>query len=192
VISILVNFACLLALAGRGAPAGLTKGLTKDLTKGLTDGPSKRWSKLLSLMWVIAIFAALGIRAVNKLPQELAEKRDTGQAQEVNTRNYLATGDAGHLHNKPFLHVPYPDPDRLISLLASPHLRAILPSNLTAPAANSELSLDPVTTSIKVKFGRLDGLCTLLLENFGFFIGLGLCISLGLVVYSVGGRKRTT
>jgi hypothetical protein len=156
VISILVNFACLLEISGRNILAR---------------------PRLLTTMWVLAIFAALGIRAVNKLPQELAEKSATGQAQEVNVRNYLATGEVAHLYNKPFLHVPYPDPNRLIALLGSPQLRAILPSNLTRSSGNIE-----ATSTQSKEGGRLDGFCNLLLENFVFFIGLGLCISLGLVV----------
>jgi hypothetical protein len=32
-------------------------------------------------------------------------------------RGYIATGDFGFLNGKPFLHIPYPDPNRLRSLV---------------------------------------------------------------------------
>ena len=42
-------------------------------------------------------------------------------------RGYIATGDFGFLNGKPFLHIPYPDPNRLRSLIDEPEIRSILP-----------------------------------------------------------------
>jgi hypothetical protein len=53
--------------------------------------------------------------------------------QLKNTREFIRSGELNVLQNKPFLHIPYPNPKRLASLLANPQLRAILPHSLAVP-----------------------------------------------------------
>ena len=114
-ISILVNFVCLILIA--------------------QDHIGKKyvWTIIGVSVWTITVLFSLGLYAGKRMPAELAEKRDTGLAQEINTRNYLATGDFIHLKDKAYLHVPYPDSKRLASILASPTIRAILPTNIRIP-----------------------------------------------------------
>ena len=52
--------------------------------------------------------------------------------QTANVRDYVRTKDFSHL-NQPFLHIPYPDPKRLRSLLDNPTINAMLPISVRAP-----------------------------------------------------------
>lgn len=122
-IAVLVNFLCLVVLAGefRGF---WRAALVLVLCAGLA-------------VLVHALVAQVG----RTLPHELETKRVTGLAQEANVRNYLLTGNLEHISGKPLLHVPYPSTERLASILASPRLRAILPANIRAPMA--PLAIEP-------------------------------------------------
>ena len=124
-IAVLVNFACLISVA--------------------QDHIGKRHGWTISAVggWTIAVLLSLGLDAVEHLPVLLAAKRDTGLAQEVNTRNYLSTGDPAHLKGKPYFQVPYPDSKRLASILASPDIRALLPGNIRLPLAHISIETKP-------------------------------------------------
>lgn len=113
-IGILANFACLILIR-----------------RNCTD----RWNKLANLgmmVWVAAILISLG-NHTDQVRSELIGKRNTGFTQEINTRNYLASGDFNHLKGKAFLDVPYPNPEHFASILASPVVRAFLPSKIRTP-----------------------------------------------------------
>jgi hypothetical protein len=56
----------------------------------------------------------------------LGEHRARVEHQTRNVEAYLRTGDPGHLEHKPFLHVPYPDPQRLRMFLDDPAIVAML------------------------------------------------------------------
>lgn len=122
-IAVLVNVLCLVVLAGE--------------FRGLWRGAIA----LLLCTGVAFLVYALITQIGKPLPHELETKRINGLAQEANVRNYLLTGDPGHISGKPHLHVPYPSTERLASILASPHLRAILPANIRAPM--TPVSIDP-------------------------------------------------
>jgi len=124
-VAVLVNFACLISIA--------------------RDHIGKRhgWTISGVGVWTIAVLISLGLHAVKHLPVDLAAKRDTGLAQEINVRNYLSTGDPAHLKGKPFLHVPYPDSERLASILASPAVRGILPVNIRQPLVHTSVESQP-------------------------------------------------
>lgn len=153
-IGILVNFACLISI------------VRDPMAK------QSRWTITGMRAWVTAVLLFLGLFAGIIVPTQLAAKRDTGLAQEINTRNYLATGDFNHLKNKPYLHVPYPNSERLAAILASPTIRAILPPNLSRPVTST--SIDSLAIGTPVVTGRLDALVKLLLANYLVFILLGL------------------
>jgi hypothetical protein len=55
--------------------------------------------------------------------------------QEVNTARYLLTGDPSSLVDQPRFHIPAPFADSLITVLASPTLRKVLPVSIRAPLA---------------------------------------------------------
>ena len=59
---------------------------------GPRHGPRRRL-RILTVLISLALFTS------KHVPTELCEKRDTGLAQEIDTRAYLATGDFNHLKN---------------------------------------------------------------------------------------------
>ncbi|MGA9032916.1 MAG: hypothetical protein WB402_10400 [Sulfuricaulis sp.] len=124
-IGILVNFACLISIA------------QEYICKW------RRRTVIAVIVWTVTGLISLGLNAVSHIPGELATKRDTGLAQETNTRNYLATGDFNYLKDKPFLHIPYPNPERLASILASPTVRMILPTNISLPLTPTSVDSMP-------------------------------------------------
>ncbi len=124
-ISILVNFACLISIAQEHI------------------GKRQGWTITAVSVWTVTVLISLGLYAGIRIPAELSGKRDTGLAQEINTKNYLATGDFNHLKDKPNLHVPYPDPARLASILASFDIRMILPTNISRPLMHDSFESKP-------------------------------------------------
>lgn len=114
-MGILVNFACLISIVQSGAEKRLY------------------WRGAALACWLLTVFMSLGRYANEHVWTELSSKLDIGRAQESNTRNYLASGDLKHLQDKPYLHVPYPDSKRLASILESPSIMAILPTNIRSP-----------------------------------------------------------
>jgi hypothetical protein len=125
-ITVLVNFACLIFI-GQGQVC-----------------KRRPWVIIGMLIWISTVLMFLGVSVGKTLSTELTAKRDTGFAQELNTRNYLATGDFVHLKDKPYLHVPYPDSQRLASILASPTICSILPTNISRPLTCTSIESKPV------------------------------------------------
>lgn len=124
-IGILVNFVCLISIA-------------QDYI-----GKQHAWTITGVSVWAVTVLISLGLYAGKHIPAELSAKRDTGLAQEINTRNYLATGDFNHLKDKPLLHVPYFNSERLASILASPDIQTILPSNIRPPLTATLIESEP-------------------------------------------------
>ena len=79
--------------------------------------------------------------SLGKLSADLQGRARQGLEQERNVRAYLCSGDIIHLQNKPFLFVPYPNPERLKSLLDNPAIRSVLPGNIYMP--NSQHPVEP-------------------------------------------------
>src|SRR5204862_300865 len=73
-IFILANFVCLLSL----------------MESNFFE--SKRKGELYSICWVLAVFVSFCINALPKILPQLQGKKETGQIQELNTHEYLATG----------------------------------------------------------------------------------------------------
>ena len=110
-IAILVNFACLISI------------VQDHLNR------QRGWANIGMAVWAVWVLFPL-----NKgLNQYLIHKRSASFAEEVNTRNYILTGNLGHLTDKPPLHIPYPDPKRLALILESSTIRDILPVNIRIP-----------------------------------------------------------
>jgi hypothetical protein len=119
-IAVLVNYVCLISIAQGHA----------EKRRG--------WVLFIVSFWIVAVFIFLGIRGARDIREALTYKLETSIKQELNTSNYLATGDFKHLQGKPQMDVPYPDPVRLASILKSSDILAILPTNLirlTAPVS---------------------------------------------------------
>jgi len=124
-LGILVNFACLILVA--------------------QDHIGKRhgWTITGVSVWAITVLISLGLYAGKHLPADLSGKHDTSLAQEINTKQYLATGDFNHLIVNPPFYIPYPNPERLASILASPTIRAILPTNIRPPLTAASIESEP-------------------------------------------------
>jgi hypothetical protein len=126
-VTVLVNFACLIFIE------------QNQIYK------RRPWVIIGMLIWISMVLISLAVSVGKNLPVQLTSKRDTSFAQELNTRNYLATGDFNsYLKDKPFLYVPYPDSQRLASILASPTIYAILPINISRPLAYTSIESNPV------------------------------------------------
>lgn len=124
-IGILVNFACLISI---------------------TQGHIGKWhgSTITCVsVWVVTVLISLGMYANKHNPNDLSAKRDNGIAQEINTRTYLATGDFKHLKDKPLLHVPYPNSERLALILNSSSIRTILPTKIRGSMAQTSIESKP-------------------------------------------------
>jgi hypothetical protein len=111
-IGILVNFVCLLMVA---------KNYIHKMRALTLAGV---------FCWTAAILISLGIHCVTDLPNWLANKRNDNYVEELNTRHYLASGNIQDLKDKGPMGIPYPNPDRLASILSWPEIRNILPGNL--------------------------------------------------------------
>ncbi len=129
-IGILVNFACFISLVQSNPP---------KRAKWLAAGVS---------IWVALIFISLGSFAKNYVWKDLDFKHSCSLQEEMNTRNYLATGDFGYLKDKPFLYIPYPDPQRLAQFLNWPEIRKILPDNIRPPLSPVSIESKPVDAFI--------------------------------------------
>lgn len=123
-IDVLINFTCLLVVVGEFAD-------------------TRRWAVLAVVGWTAVVLGGIGFTVHNHCVRDLKYRFDTAQAQEINTRNYVLTGDIKHLTDKPYLHVPYPQPDRLASILDNPLVRSILPRNIGVPLQGSLIGSVP-------------------------------------------------
>ena len=125
-VTVLLNFACLIFIG------------QNQIRKRRT------WVIIGMLTWIITVLISLGWSVGKTLPADLTVKRDTSLAQETNIRNYLATGDFSNLKNKPI----YYDPEGLASILASPTICEILPSNISRPLACTSIESMPVDSIV--------------------------------------------
>ncbi len=85
----------------------------------------------IGLTWVMVLGSgifALTAEAVRQLP----DMRSEFSARELNTRNYLETGDISYIRRR---EVPYPDAPTLRIRLSSAGLRALLPESARLPLA---------------------------------------------------------
>lgn len=107
---------------------GLIVGFASLLTLS-KDSSSRKVFYSAGTTWLCVV--AFGfITLSDNLANTLKFKAALSLIQERNVRNYLCTGDFQHLSNKPQLHIPYPDPVRLRSLLDNYAIRLILPGNI--------------------------------------------------------------
>jgi hypothetical protein len=92
-------------------------------------------------IWLTTVTFGFSMSA-GKLSADLQGRAKQGLEQEKNVRAYLCSGDIIHLQNKPFLFIPYPNPERLKSLLDNPTIRSILPGNIFMPHSQHPVGLD--------------------------------------------------
>lgn len=122
---VLVNFACMISLAQEHV------------------GKRRSWTLVSAAGWLIAVVIFLGLYSDKNVPTELAARKSNQLEQELNTRNFLATGDYDWLKGKSFPQIPHFKPGRLGVLLASPTVRAFLPPNIRPPLVATSIESDP-------------------------------------------------
>jgi hypothetical protein len=81
--------------------------------------------------WIV-IVGLVGLLTSTSWPA-IQQKRMQNIEQMKHTREFIRTGDLSVLQNKPALHIPYPNPERLALLLGHSQLQAILPHRLVVP-----------------------------------------------------------
>jgi len=143
-----------------------------------------RWRWLLILCVMVV---ALGAGTIRFGRIEYARARTFGEhlrRQTENTKTFLQTGDISALQDKPFLDVPYPDPQRLAILLSEPTIRSILHPDLTGRPLRQDLLL-PVWLSKIIRDVLL-----LVMHSGRIFIGIGIGMWLAVPVASQWSRER--
>lgn len=142
-IMILATFACFLLMLKEGSPEW-----------------KRRLFPLLAL-WVLMVSACLQIYNARPSWKEIKDWKNIKIIEEVNVRNYVASGDKGCLQDKGEYGIPYPSAGALASFLDSPEIRKILPADIAPPGR-------------PVKEGRFDGFVDAILAHYSLFLALGL------------------
>jgi hypothetical protein len=93
-------------------------------------------------LWLTTIFLGGSALAWTTLSRDIPAFAEVTVHQVENVRRFIVSGDMVALENKPPLHVPYPDPVALASMLSSAPIRAILPGSVREP-----IRLVPVSIS---------------------------------------------
>lgn len=111
-VSVMVNFACLVILAQQF---------------------KSKWRIVIvagSFIWLAVFASMIGNSASDNLPGALERRKMTAMVQQGNTKGFVVTNNMEFLNNKMHLEIPYPNAERLASLLNTPEIRAILPYNI--------------------------------------------------------------
>ncbi len=173
-MGLIVNFAALLAL--------LDVGWNRDRTY-------KTFLTLLAALWLGSVSVSMGMTAVKRLPVEINSKGENGRVETRNVGAYLKTGDISVLKVKEQLDIPYPDPDRLASLLSLPAIRGLLPPELIDDPVARDAARKQLWTKGKLrhiaKGLRRSGLAS---APYMIFIGLTLLFMVG-VLASLSTRR---
>ena len=133
-IDLLTNFSCMLVIVQERAAAW-------------------RWAVPAAAVWTVVVLGYFGADVHKHCGRDLQQRLETAQYQEFNTKNYVCTGDIRHLTDKPYLHVPYPQPDHLAVILDHPAVRTILPKNIGAPMEGSIIESGPGDVGIVDGYG---------------------------------------
>jgi hypothetical protein len=160
-VNVILNFACLLWIGSRD------------------DVKAPRIVVLSALLWTVPTVAMLSWRALAKLPAEIVERAVTSRIQTANLRAFLATGDMAALSGKPFLHIPYPTPERLAAISGDPTIRAIL-----HPALTGNTAIENRLRHSWLRINGLDAVETWLLERGGAILGVGVGLLLWLGIFA--------
>ncbi|AXI04276.1 hypothetical protein [Aquirhabdus parva] len=118
-----------------------------------------RLTILSCAIWIILTLIAVA-SATQESYGQIQLQYMRGQEQQVNTRDYVTTGNMTYLENKSLFSIPYPDAHRLALILNKPSIRSILPQSI-APSETT-------------KSGRLDSFISQLLAHYWLFLWFGL------------------
>jgi hypothetical protein len=114
-VGLITNFVCILIL--------------KNTCKSWEN-----FAKYFFIFWLLFVMHGFS-KIIPDIMSDLQSKRYIGGEQEKHVKAYLASGDFSHLENKPSLHTPYPNAQRLKTLLDNKIIKAFLPGNLAQPLA---------------------------------------------------------
>jgi len=90
----------------------------------------KKPAFILGLGWFALVSGCLIFAALLRLPGKIIEKHEQSKLQEMHVRAFLYSNDVGELKDKPLMHVPYHNVERLANILTQPSIRSILPTNI--------------------------------------------------------------
>jgi hypothetical protein len=88
---------------------------------------------ILAAGWALLVGSGVVYRSFWGEERQQADLLQVHPIQIGHIRNFIATGDVGALSDKPMLHIPYPDANRLAGFLSDPTLRSILPVSIHPP-----------------------------------------------------------
>lgn len=96
--------------------------------------------RYLAFSWffliVVGLIALLGKYTI----PGIKEQKHYGEIQLSIMKEYVYSNNTSVLLNKPFRHIPYPDANRMISILENPKLRSILPAQFSNIGDITDLS----------------------------------------------------
>jgi len=91
----------------------------------------------IAAVWLTLTTAQLMWKTFKVILPDASLRHEYSVQQELNVKKYLA-GDQSALRDKPWLTIPYPQPDRLEMLLSDPTIRLILPEGFRSNQDRSE------------------------------------------------------
>lgn len=117
---------------------GLLANVWLALGRAIPESPWSSWRKVSGRLSALSLYGAVVLLSLARhVPGDMAKvqsKYAISLIQTENVRRFVQYGDTAQL-DQPFMHIPYPDPKRLASLLSDPTLRGILPASVRAPLA---------------------------------------------------------
>ncbi|UFS77231.1 hypothetical protein LPB73_07595 [Tardiphaga sp. 37S4] len=146
--------------------------------------------RYLRLLWAVMATACLVIFAVRSTAPQIDQRKTQTDAQMTNLKAFLATSNIQSLQDKPYLHVPYPTPERLAQILAMPKIRAILPEELR-PSDASTAALRTSMFPHTVVYSLVKALKELTLRFGAVFLSLGIGLLLLCTVRLAGSSRPT-
>lgn len=94
------------------------------------DPGRTRFLSILAVSWALLAVGGVGYRSYWGERQHLKDLKRIQSIQISLIRDFIVNGDPSVLKDKPFLHIPFPDADRLAGLLSDPTIRSILPVSI--------------------------------------------------------------
>ncbi|HEY1473841.1 MAG TPA: hypothetical protein VGF53_07130 [Pseudolabrys sp.] len=86
-------------------------------------------------LWFVVVLLGVTTHTLRYSIPQMATIGVAGRAAAENLRAYLDTNDIRVLENKPPFYIPYPDANRLATIVSQPVIRALLPPELVGEAS---------------------------------------------------------
>jgi hypothetical protein len=106
--------------------------------------------RALAVVAAAVLALAIGVLTINQgraVPlDQVRMRRDDALIQQMKLHAYVTTGDAAQLSGRGLRDLPYPDRERLKSLLDDPTIRSVLP-----PAIDPDQRVRPAVEAVKAQ-----------------------------------------